>query len=941
MSRIHVSARIRQSFKGESGEKLKLPQQNDGSSEGFDHVFENSKKCEELYTSCISHLVKPFLNGVNASVVIMGERNSGQISTIFGGEIGNIFKSSKNSSGFLAPLVHDLFRRPIDVGGSSEKPVLKLSVVQVKGNKVEDLLVPPGETQMNGNGTIGFVENEFEGLQLKNVIELEVIGTKDCSIMIEGSLEKVGLLEEEDLSDKEDSTLMIQFQMQSNKNVQLTSWLRIFKLPGVEKLMNTPPDKNTRPHTSSLDVHAFGNVVLQLTDGDENIHVPNYSETVLTTLLSDALGGNCLTSCIVTFKPNKTPASAIVLRYGLRLKKIINYPTQNTSNFKNILRRYRWLVKRMQSKVHEDRQKNEAYIDELKKKIAALENKMKEIEHDKVEWQAEKNDAENRLANANRKYADLTSSRTEISSRMVSSEQEKLKLSKEIVDLQLLNNAIKQEAEKQIFDLRQQNLVLEGKASDMERSLALEKRGHQDQKERATHFKQEHQDLSEEYINLKGNHASLSEEHQAVINENETLKSKIAKLVDAKEQMIKYKDQTEMQQLQDLTEQLKMITEQVSQESKQRKTSSSMRLRSSIKKLDLEKQLLLNVQEREEKLDSLREEHKMELKKLGEKLMAMREELKESNEQAERYKMRMAEQNSELLIANEQKTRNEDLVQKLDEKLKDLSLEYCKRLETYIFDLKGFLWNQQGEKRDQTLKDKVDHIDSMMEGLKKGYNTDKEMLENRLKRTVTYSLEILQRHEQLLTAYKLILWKTGVGGSSENNIERDFDITLPPIEEIKNEQIKEKNDLKTKLYLSEQNVKDLQDKVDKLKDKLKAEGTLNERRDDDGSGLSLRALRRNMHDFTVNIQVELEKERAELITRCTLAEQQVAEYEDYMDTYVKRYQQEIISLRKMLAESGRLQSADGVLGLEHRPTRMLPPLQNDRPYRLQQRNSRY
>ena len=55
---------------------------------------------------------------------------------------------------------------------------------------------------------------------------------------------------------------------------------------------------------------------------------------MLTTLLSDALGGNCLTSCIVTFKPIKTPASAIVLRYGLRLKKIINYPTQNTSNFK-------------------------------------------------------------------------------------------------------------------------------------------------------------------------------------------------------------------------------------------------------------------------------------------------------------------------------------------------------------------------------------------------------------------------------------------------------------------------------------------------------------------------------------------------------------------------------------------------------------------------------
>ena len=62
-------------------------------------------------------------------------------------------------------------------------------------------------------GTIGFVENELDGLQLKNVIELEVIGTRDCSTMIERSLEKVGLLDEEDLSNNEDLTLMVQFQV--------------------------------------------------------------------------------------------------------------------------------------------------------------------------------------------------------------------------------------------------------------------------------------------------------------------------------------------------------------------------------------------------------------------------------------------------------------------------------------------------------------------------------------------------------------------------------------------------------------------------------------------------------------------------------------------------------------------------------------------------------
>lgn len=42
-------------------------------------------------------------------------------------------------------------------------------------------------------------------------------------------------------------------------------------------------------------------------------------------------------------------------------------------------------------------------------------------------------------------------------------------------------------------------------------------------------------------------------------------------------------------------------------------------------------------------------------------------------------------------------------------------------------------------------------------------------------------------------------------------------------------------------------------------------------------------------EYSINArQVELEKERAELMTRCTLAEQQVAEYEEYMETYIQR-----------------------------------------------------
>ena len=59
-----------------------------------------------------------------------------------------------------------------------------------------------------------------------------------------------------------------------------------------------------------------------------------FRDTILTTLMSDVLGGNCFTNCLATFKPIKTPASPIIMRYALRLKSVVNYPTPNTIQFK-------------------------------------------------------------------------------------------------------------------------------------------------------------------------------------------------------------------------------------------------------------------------------------------------------------------------------------------------------------------------------------------------------------------------------------------------------------------------------------------------------------------------------------------------------------------------------------------------------------------------------
>eukprot|EP00794_Sanderia_malayensis_P007783 gene7783-8628_t len=960
MSMINVFAKIRSSLQGENGEKLKLLEEDKNnaaksggsgsiSPEKFDLVFEGKQKNDELYQEGFGSLIQPFLNGHNVATVLFGESHSGKLSTLLGGDVGNLLKpSSKKGTGMLVLLANDILSSSSEDAGHShdERPFIKLTVIEIRNNTITDLLAPANDNEANNSsGPPILADNEFEGIIMKNTTQLEVRGAKDCLTLIENTLRSAGIgLTEDSGSNYEDSTLVFQFEMTKmlfGSTLPLRSWFRIFTLPGAEKLLSNPTDTNLQLEHKSNSIVAFGNIIMQLSESiTPKSQLPNYRETTLTTLLTDVFGGNCITNCLITFKPFKTATSSTVIRYGLRMKKIINYPIQNTPNSKGLLRRYRWAIKRLQLTFSEDRSFDKALVAELKESNEKLQNELETFKDENAKLTKDNEEMEIKMTEVNRKYADLTSSRTNLSSRMVLSEQEKLKMSKSIVDLQLENNAIKQEAEKQVFDLKRKNVDLKEKLADVERNLALEKRYRQDAKEQATRIKQEYKDLTEEYINLKGNFVSLTDAHQDLVTTNERLIEEINGLAETKGQILQEKNQMEMQQIQEFTSRLKFIAKKISQDvsrsEKVKNGTPTLKLADN-ERLALEKQLLCNVQEREDKLDSLREEHVYELQKLEEKLDSLKEELKESQDQAERYKMKMAQQNSEILILSEQKHQNEDLSKNLDEQLKEVTQQYCKRLETYVTDLKDFIWSRDGELLDRPTSEKLERVEQMIEGLKKAHNSDADLLKNRINRISTASKDILQRHEKLLTAYKLVLWKTGVGSNGEREIESDFDIPLPPDEEIQMQQMKEKSELKTRLYLAEEHVKELQEKVEKLKLSSKQQTLKLSTSDDVGSEhLTMRSLRKEMRDFTVNVQVELEKERAELITKLTLAEQQLSEYEQYIETYVGRYQREIMHLRKLLAESGHMHSADAGFIHDGHAQRALPPLQ-DAPRRYAER----
>ncbi|XP_055460371.1 coiled-coil domain-containing protein 78 [Psammomys obesus] len=59
-------------------------------------------------------------------------------------------------------------------------------------------------------------------------------------------------------------------------------------------------------------------------------------------------------------------------------------------------------------------------------------------------------------------------------------------------------------------------------------------------------------------------------------------------------------------------------------------------------------------------------------------------------------------------------------------------------------------------------------------------------------------------------------------------------------------------------------------------------------------------IQQKLQDFSQDTQAKLERERAQLMVRATMAEQQLSELQEYVDQHLGRYKQEILRLRKLV-----------------------------------------
>ncbi|NXT36033.1 CCD78 protein, partial [Pelecanoides urinatrix] len=138
------------------------------------------------------------------------------------------------------------------------------------------------------------------------------------------------------------------------------------------------------------------------------------------------------------------------------------------------------------------------------------------------------------LGDLQERMGKLAGSKTDLPARMVFSEEEKLKISKDLVDIQIETNKMKEQYETENFELKNMILALENRVLELE--LCSEKvTGERDAlRERLHALETSRKELADEYIILKSNYLAVGKELEQEVVKNEELSLELLNLANAR-----------------------------------------------------------------------------------------------------------------------------------------------------------------------------------------------------------------------------------------------------------------------------------------------------------------------------------------------------------------------------------------------------------------------
>uniref|UniRef100_F6Z7A4 DUF4472 domain-containing protein n=1 Tax=Ciona intestinalis TaxID=7719 RepID=F6Z7A4_CIOIN len=535
-----------------------------------------------------------------------------------------------------------------------------------------------------------------------------------------------------------------------------------------------------------------------------------------------------------------------------------------------------------------------------------LQDQLLKITSDNTQLRERNDRLFQRLEQTQEKMADIAKSKSELSSKLVASEEEKLKVSKGLVELQLENNRLTEEYESENFELKNKLLALENQLVEFELEKNKFARSHDLSAEHTRSLEENRKQLAEEFIALKKKAMAQEKELNEQVHKNDEMRAELGRLIETEAALLQLKDNAERRREahEEATKELeraKAVLRQVNF-SIPPNTESLEALRA--RRAALQREALDNPRGgKNEVLSRMRQTYDEQTRKLEDRLTELKTQLAVAYSGIQEANKKCAEQTTGMLAAKEMQERATDENNRLQLEIKETNEDYRKRLWKYVQDIADFVDNgpPDASRKPSSNQQMQKYVEGMMKDMKSAFRSREEQLSNAARNYKKQSKRVALRHEKLLIHYRLVCFVIMQCQSWGMDLGPDPSELVISENELMSENTLEMNKLRALLAKSRAEVKTVkgelerQRKLDKTISPLRGLGQTSYQpatnRDVNNASMRMRDL---------HLTAQHERERADLLTRASVAEQQVKEQQEYIDTHLTRYKQEIVRLRRVI-----------------------------------------
>nr|KAF6440005.1 coiled-coil domain containing 78 [Rousettus aegyptiacus] len=272
-------------------------------------------------------------------------------------------------------------------------------------------------------------------------------------------------------------------------------------------------------------------------------------------------------------------------------------------------------------------------------------------------------------------------------------------------------------------------------------------------------------------------------------------------------------------------------------------------------------------------------------------VVALGQQLEGAQEKAKTAGQQLAAQAMVLSTCQGQLRQTEAENARLQLQLKKLNEEYAIRLQRCVQALAEYT---DGAGQAPTAAALRTFLKNTLEDIRKAHHSREQQLARAARDYRKRLADLSQRHEELLVSHSVqqaLLHPNGAPEIPKATFDATtLDLKPQPLHLVtKLSHLREDQDskgLKTLLLFPQ-----------------KGPGEASQGSTSEPQGLEAASwahIHQKLQDFSRGTQAELEQERAQLLVRATMAEEQVSELKEYVDQHLGRYKQEILRLRKLI-----------------------------------------